>query len=181
MRTTWVPAVGMTVKVRGELATIVEITGTDIVLRTVVSNRMSTIGIVEFLTVVAQVHPVQQSSMVTGLDLLTANERTKLETLVRELSWIIDPLDDTSAPDSLEERVEAIASARGVSTRTIYRLLKTYREEGTDGLVSGNLKRRRLIRTDHRWSEIAREVLANHVRDTTRSRKLLLAPLIHGV
>ncbi|EYT60967.1 hypothetical protein H483_0113605 [Dietzia sp. UCD-THP] len=174
MSTTWVPAVNMTVKVRGELVTIVEITGTDIVLRTVVSNRMSTIGIVEFLTVVEQVHPVQQSSMVTGLDLLTANERTKLETLVRELSWIIDPLDDTSAPASLEERVEAIASARGKSTRTVYRLLKTYREKGTDGLVSGNLKRRRLIRTDQRWSEIAREVLANHVRDTTRSRKLLL-------
>lgn len=174
MSTTWVPAVGMTVKVRGELVTIVEITGTDIVLRTVVSNRMSTIGIVEFLTVVEQVHPVQQSSMVTGLDLLTANERTKLETLVRELSWIIDPLDDTSAPASLEERVEAIASARGKSTRTVYRLLKTYREQGTDGLVSGNLKRRRLIRTDQRWTEIAREVLANHVRDTTRSRKLLL-------
>lgn len=65
MSTTWVPAVNMTVKVRGELVTIVEITGTDIVLRTVVSNRMSTIGIVEFLTVVEQVHRACQDNCVS--------------------------------------------------------------------------------------------------------------------
>ncbi|MFI8695780.1 Mu transposase C-terminal domain-containing protein [Dietzia maris] len=174
MGATWVPKLGSTVKVKDELMTITDRQGTDIVLRSVNSRFTTTMSIVEFVRVVKQANPAEESSMVTGVDLLSPEERADLEKLVRQLAWIVNPVDDPDAPTHVEQRVEVVAEAMGVSTRTVRRKLKNFRESGANGLVSGDITRRRGLRTDQRWTEIAREVVGEQARQTTNSRKNLM-------
>ncbi|MBB1026076.1 DDE-type integrase/transposase/recombinase [Dietzia sp. DQ12-76] len=167
----WVPTVGSTVRVQDELMTYVKNEGTNVVLRSLTSRLITTMSFVEFVTVVKQANPAHETSMVTGVDLLAPEERDDLEKLVRQLAWIINPVDDPDAPAQVEQRVAAVAEAMGVSTRTVRRKLKRFRESGANGLVSGDVTRRRAFRTDQRWTEIAREVVGEQVRQTTSSRK----------
>lgn len=171
MSSTWIPTVGNTVRVQDELMTLTKLEGTEVVLRSVTSRFVTTMSIVEFLKVVEPANPAEKSSMVTGVDLLSAEERADLEKLVRQFAWIINPVDDPDAPAKAEQRVEAVAEAMGVSTRTVRRKLKAFRESGANSLVSGDITRRRGLRTDQQWTEIARVVVGEQVRQTTSSRK----------
>lgn len=171
MSSTWVPTVGNTVKVQDELMTFIKIEGGEVVLRSVASRFITTMSVVEFIRVVEPANPAEETSMVTGVDLLAPEERDDLEKLVRQLAWIINPVDDPDAPAQVEQRVAEVAEAMGVSTRTVRRKLKKFRESGANGLVSGDITRRREFRTDQRWTEIAREVVGDQVRQTTSSRK----------
>ena len=171
MSSTWVPKLGDTVKVKDELMTITDRQGTDIVLRSVASRFTTSMSFVEFIRVAKQANPADETSMVTGVDLLSPEERDDLEKLVRQLAWIVNPVDDPDAPAQVEQRVAAVAEAMGKSTRTVRRKLKRFRESGANGLVSGDITRRREFRTDQRWTEIAREVVGEQVRQTTKSRK----------
>lgn len=171
MSSTWVPTVGNTVKVQDELMTFIKIEGGEVVLRSVASRFITTMSVVEFIRVVEPANPAEETSMVTGVDLLSPEERAALEKLVRQLAWIVNPVDDPDAPVQVEQRVTAVAGAMGVSTRTVRRKLKRFRESGANGLVSGDITRRREFRTDQRWTEIAREVVGEQVRQTTKSRK----------
>lgn len=171
MSSTWVPKVDDTVRVQGQPMTIVKVVGTEIVLRSVTSRFITTMSVVEFLRVVEPANPAGESSIVTGVDLLSAEERDDLEKLVRQLAWIINPVDDSDAPAEVVQRVAVVAESMGVSTRTVHRKLKSFRESGANGLVSGNVTRRREFRTDQRWTEIAREVVGEQVRQTTSSGK----------
>ena len=165
MSPTWVPTVGSTVRVQDELMTYIKNEGTHVVLRSV--RFITTMSFVEFVRVVKQANPADETSMVTGVDLLSPEERDDLEKLVRQLAWIINPVDDPDAPAHVEQRVAAVAEAMGKSTRTVRRKLKSFRESGANGLVSGDVTRRREFRTDQRWTEIAREVVGEQVRQTT--------------
>ena len=171
MSSTWVPTVGNTVRVQDELMAFIKIEGGEVVLRSVASRFITTMSVVEFIRVVKQANPAEESSMVTGVDLLSPDERADLEKLVRQLAWIIDPVDDSDAPALVEQRVAAAAESMGLSTRTVRRKLKRFRESGANGLVSGDITRRREFRTDQRWTEIAREVVGEQARQTTNSRK----------
>lgn len=156
MSSTWVPTVGNTVKVQDELMTFIKIEGGEVVLRSVTSRFITTMSVVEFIRVVEPANPAEKSSVVTGVDLLSPEERDDLQKLVRQLAWIISPVDDPDAPAHVEQRVKVVAEAMGVSTRTVRRKLKNFRESGANGLVSGDITRRRGLRTDQRWTEIAR-------------------------
>lgn len=174
MSSTWVPTVGNTVKVQDELMTFIKIEGGEVVLRSVTSRFITTMSVVEFIRVVEPANPAEKSSVVTGVDLLSPEERDDLQKLVRQLAWIISPVDDPDAPAHVEQRVKVVAEAMGVSTRTVRRKLKNFRESGANGLVSGDITRRRGLRTDQRWTEIAREVAGEQARQTTNSRKNLM-------
>ena len=121
MSPTWVPTVGSTVRVQDELMTYIKNEGTHVVLRSVTSRFITTMSFVEFLKVVKQVNPAEETAMVTGVDLLSPEERDDLEKLVRQLAWIINPVDDPDAPAQVEQRVAAVAEAMGKSTRTVRR------------------------------------------------------------
>lgn len=177
MSSTWVPTVGNTVRVQQDLMTLIKIEGTEVVLRSVASRFVTTMSIGEFIRVAEPANPAEKSSMVTGVDLLTPEERADLEKIVRQLAWIINPVDDPDAPAQVEQRVTAVANAMGVSTRTVRRKLSKFRESGANGLVSGDITRRRGLRTDQRWTEIAREVVDEQVRQTTSSRKNLMGEI----
>lgn len=105
------------------------------------------------------------------LEILTGYRRGSVE-----LAQDGEPRKAYSPGVYLKDRYEAKADELHVSPRTVRRMVAAYAAEGLSGLISGHSRRLTSPtgRTDTRWIDAAREVLAEHVDASQPTMQLVI-------